>query len=87
MLEFLSGSTTQAVLSILALLALSWLAYFGVLKLRESSLKDQPETKDLLNNLEEMRQEGDISDAEYRKIRSVLGMKQASDAVDAEQTS
>ncbi len=87
MLEFLSGSTTQAVLSILALLALSWLAYFGVLKLRESSLKDQPDTKDLLNNLEEMRQEGDISDAEYRKIRSVLGMKQASDAVDAEQTS
>ncbi len=87
MLEFLSEPTTQAVLSVLALLAICWGAYIGVVKLRDSSMKDQPWTAEAVKNLEEMRREGDISDAEYRKIKAVLGTKQASNADNAEQAS
>ncbi|MFO0922140.1 MAG: hypothetical protein U0905_06570 [Pirellulales bacterium] len=87
MLDFLTGSTVQAILSVVALAAICTVAYFIVLKLRDSSLNDQRLDDEALKNLEEMRQQGDISDAEYRKIQSVLGMKQASDADDAKQAS
>ena len=36
-------------------------------------LNEGRHASDLLTNFQEMRHEGDISDADYRKIKSVLG--------------
>lgn len=85
MLDWLSQTPVQAVLSVLVLLALCTGAYFLLAKLRESNNNTQPVTEELLKNFEEMRQEGDISDLEYRNIRSVLGEKQVGHADDASQ--
>lgn len=44
-------------------------------KLRGNSQQSEDSTNQLLSNLQDLRQEGDISDAEYRTIKSVLGAK------------
>lgn len=50
-----------------------------VRKLRESATQNRQNAGDLLSNFQEMRQEGDISDAEFRNIKSVLGNQLGSD--------
>ena len=71
-MTFLSQSVVQAILGILILLIVSVVAYYTLLKLRGSSI-DNTETLDLIRkNFEEMRSEGDISEAEYRRISASL---------------
>lgn len=71
-MNFLSQSVVQAILGILILLIVSVVAYYTLLKLRGSSI-DNTETLDLIRkNFEEMRSEGDISEAEYRRISASL---------------
>lgn len=71
-MAFLSQSVVQAILGILILLIVSIVAYYMLLKLRGSSIENI-ETLDLLKkNFEEMRSEGDISEAEYRRISASL---------------
>ena len=61
-----------------------WLAVlFGLIavavillaKLRGNAQQSEDSTGQLLSNLQDLHQEGDISDAEYRTIKSVLGAK------------
>ncbi len=85
MLDWLTQTPVQAVLSVLVLLILCIGAYWLLAKLRDSSNEDQPPVTELLKNFEEMRHEGDISDTEYRNIRSVLGEKRVDEADDASQ--
>jgi uncharacterized membrane protein len=71
-MTFLSQSVVQAILGILILLIVSVVAYYKLLKLRGSSF-DNTETLELIRkNFEEMRSEGDISEAEYRRISASL---------------
>jgi uncharacterized membrane protein len=56
--------------TVLALLVA--LGFSLVRKLRDSSGSDQRQPLELLSNFQEMREQGDISDTEYRTIHSLL---------------
>jgi uncharacterized membrane protein len=71
-LELLSRTYVQAGLSVLGLMVVLGLAYFVLSRLRDSSIQDRTEPGELLKNFEEMRQEGDIDEAEFRNIQTLL---------------
>ena len=71
----LSNSTFQAVLGVLILLAVCWAAIYFMARLRESNTQDVPLDDLVRKNFEEMRSGGDISDAEFRKLTSLLEEK------------
>jgi len=71
----LYSPTFQAVLGVLILLAVCWLAIYVMARLRESNTQDEPLDEVVLKNFEEMRSGGDISDAEFRKLTSLLEEK------------
>jgi uncharacterized membrane protein len=73
MLEFLTTTEAQAVLSVATLLVLMMVGYYVVRKFRDHTTHDQRTPNDMLTNFREMHQQGDISDKEFRKIKSVLG--------------
>lgn len=55
------------------LLLMIVLATLVVRRLRESATQSRQSGGDMLSNFQEMKQEGDISDAEFRNIKAVLG--------------
>ena len=55
------------------LLMMIVVATLVVIKLRESATQNRQTASNLLSNFQEMKAEGDISDAEFRNIKSVLG--------------
>jgi len=70
--EILSNTSVQAALSLLGLMIVSIGAYFVVVRLRDFSKEDQKNEQELLKNFEEMRQEGDINEKEFRNIQLLL---------------
>src|SRR5687768_1810113 len=64
------------------LLVMLVIAAMVVRRLRDSAKGDRPTSGDLLSNFQEMRREGDIDDAEFRNIKSVLGNQLRSDVKD-----
>ena len=62
------------------------IAVLVVRKLRDSATGNQRRGGDLLSNFQEMKQEGDISDAEFRNIKAVLGNKIQSDVKSGKKT-
>jgi len=75
MLEILNNPIAQLALSVLFLSMIIALGYAGVSSLRDWSRKSENLTPEPLSNFEEMRREGDISEAEFRNIEAVLGRK------------
>ena len=75
MLEFLRTPVAQAVIAVAMLAILSMVGYYIVLRFRDGSGDDKPGTSEWLTNYRELHRQGDISDAEYRTIKSVLGDK------------
>ena len=71
----LSNPTLQASLGVLILLAVCWLAFYVMVRLRDSNARDIPLHDLVKKNFEEIRSGGDISDAEFRKITSLLAEK------------
>lgn len=67
----------QATLSLLILLAIAAVSLRVLRRVRRATNKDHTYTADLVRNFEEMRREGDINEAEFRTITSVLGKKLA----------
>ncbi len=59
-------------ISVLGLAVVCAVAYFVLARLRDLSNQDRDSPADLLKNFEEMRQEGDINEAEFRNIQSLL---------------
>ncbi len=73
--KLLSSPTLQTVLGVLILLAVCWLAIYVMARLRDSNNQDVAVDDLLRKNFEEMRSGGDISDAEFRNITSLLEEK------------
>jgi hypothetical protein len=66
---------TSLVVAAVGLLGLLTVAWIVVGKLRGNTQQNEDSAGELLSNLQDLRQEGDISDAEYRTIKAVLGAK------------
>lgn len=73
MLEFLRTPTAQAVIAVAMLAVLSMVGYYIVLRFRGHSGEDRQSASEWLTNYRELHRQGDISDAEYRTIKTVLG--------------
>lgn len=73
MLDFLNQPVIQAALSLLILVVVTALGHQWVSRLRDLSRKSEDLTRETPAKFEEMRREGDISEAEFRKIEAVLG--------------
>ena len=68
----------QAGLAVTVVFVAVYVGVYVVKYLRGATIKDDTNAADLTLNIEEMRREGDISEAEFRSIRSVLGKTQSS---------
>ncbi len=68
----------QAGLGVAVVIVAGSIGYYVVKYLRGATSKDDTNAADLTLNFEEMRREGDISEAEFRTIQSVLGKTQSS---------
>ena len=77
MSEMISNPTVQAVLAVTVLMIVVYVGIQLVVRLRPSTGKADTNAADLTSNFEEMCLEGDIDEAELRKIKTVLGKKQA----------
>ena len=68
----------QSCLAVTVVLVAGYIGYCVVKYLRGATSKDDMSARDLTMNFEEMRREGDISEAEFRTIQSVIGKTQSS---------
>jgi hypothetical protein len=73
MLEFFSSTAGQLTLGLFILAMLVAVALMVVRKLRDQTVGNRQTTSDLLTNFQELNQQGEFSEAEFRKIKSVLG--------------
>ncbi|MBC7855971.1 MAG: hypothetical protein IAF94_21285 [Pirellulaceae bacterium] len=73
MWEFLSSTAGQLTVSLLILALIVAVALMVVRKLRDQTVGSRQTANDLLTNFQELNQQGEFSDAEFRKIKSVLG--------------
>lgn len=63
----------QLMLGLLILALMIAVALMVVRKLRDQTVESKQTASDLLTNFQEMNQQGEFSDTEFRKIKSVLG--------------
>jgi len=75
MQEFLTEPTAGAVLWVGVLLIILAFAYYFLRRFRDRSGDDRPTASKWLTNFREMHHEGDISDTEFRTIKTVLGQQ------------
>lgn len=75
MLEFLGTPFAKAVESVAVLMILMAVGFYLVQRFRDRTDEDRQTASDLLTNFREMRHEGDISESEFRTIKTVLGHK------------
>ncbi len=73
MWEFFSSTAGQLSLSLLILALMVAVALMVVRKLRDQTVGSRQTANDLLTNFQELNQQGEFSDAEFRKIKAVLG--------------
>ena len=72
MLEVLTTPSGKAVIWVTVLLVVAVVGWYVVLRFRDISDDDHPTPSELLTNFRELRQEGDISEQEYRTIKTAL---------------
>ena len=73
--EFLDSTPVQLVIGLTALAILTVIGACVVKKFRDRNDDDRPTANDLLTNFRDLHDEGDISEKEYRNIKTVLGDK------------
>jgi len=73
MFDFFATTAGQLTASLLVLAILVAVALMVVRKLRDQTVGNRQNTSDLLTNFQELNQQGEFSEAEFRKIKSVLG--------------
>jgi uncharacterized membrane protein len=72
MQEFLRSTPAQAVIWITVLLVLCAVGAYVVKRFRAAVQQREPSASELLTDFREMQEGGDISDKEFRRIKSVL---------------
>jgi len=75
MKEFLLSTPAQATIWTAVLLILIVAGWYVAGRFRDRSDDNQPTASDLLTNFRELHHQGDINDAEFRTIKTVLGEK------------
>ena len=73
MSDILTTPGTRIVLSIAILVVLILIARYVLTNFRGRIDEDIPQANDHLDNFREIRSKGDISDVEFRNIKTVLG--------------
>ena len=73
--EFFESDTVQLVLVITLVAMLSVTGRYLVSKLRGGSGEDQPTSSEMLTNLQEMRHKGDLTEEEFRTIKTHLSAR------------
>lgn len=71
--EILSHPAAVATMAILAVTVIATVGYYIAKSLRPATGTADTNVDDLAANFAEMQREGDISDAELRRIQTVLG--------------
>ena len=71
-MDILATPAARAVLAITVLAILTTIAYYVVRNYRDRIDQDIPGPDDHLDNFQEIHTKGDISDAEFRTIETVL---------------
>jgi len=72
MWDFLTRPVAQVVLWVVALLVLMAIASYALGRYRDRIDEDEQGPNEWLDNFHEMHVGGDISDGEFRKVRTVL---------------
>lgn len=72
---FLDANMFDLAIWVGVLVVLLGAAVWLVRKFRDSAAQEEQLSLDDLTNFQEMRQKGDIDDAEFRTIKSVLGAR------------
>ncbi len=86
MQEFLATPTAEAVLWVAVLLIMMAVGIYVVRRFRDRRGDDRQTASDLLTNFREMHHEGDISEKEFRTIKTVLGQRLQEELEDPEGT-
>lgn len=73
MAEFLNTSSAQAVIWGTVGLILVVVGFYVVRSLAENTGENTSDASELLSNFRELKEQGDISEAEFRTIKTVLG--------------
>lgn len=76
MWDLLSKPTAQAIISVIVLMVVVFVAVKVVTRMRGLTRGSDISDNDLAENFEEMLAEGEIDEAELRKIRAVIGKTQ-----------
>lgn len=84
MKDFLLTTPAQLVIWTTVLLVLMAVGWYAVGRFRDKTDDDRLTANELLTNFEELHQQGDINDAEYRTIKTALGAKLRQELEDSE---
>ncbi|MFW6171063.1 MAG: hypothetical protein ACODAD_11275 [Planctomycetota bacterium] len=84
MQEFLTTPTARLILWVTVLLVMMAIGYYAVRRFRDRIDDDQQTASELLTNFREIHHEGDISEVEFRTIKTVLGQQLQEETKEAE---
>jgi uncharacterized membrane protein len=84
MKDFLQTTPAQLVIWTTVLLVLLAVAWYVLGRFRDNADDDHLTANELLTNFQEMHHQGDINDAEYRTIKTALGVKLRQELEDSE---
>lgn len=75
MLDFLLTPTGRAIIMTAVLAVMILVGWYIVTRFRDFADEGQPTASELMTNFQELHDRGDISDAEFRKLKTVLQEK------------
>lgn len=75
MLDLLQSSVTQVMLWLAVLTLLVVVAVYGVRRFRDVVDEDEAGPSEMLSKFRDLHLQGDLSDSEFRTIKTVLGAK------------
>jgi hypothetical protein len=83
MMDFLNTPTAQIVIGLSGLAVIIVIAIYVVGKVRAEWLGNDSHTNEILTNFRELKESGELSDAEYRTIKGMLAAKLSNELKDS----